>query len=66
MLNNSLLVSLLICKIWKKTKINLGYYVTMVNIWKRLEENPEFLEALNLDKQKIINLAKKYITYYVI
>jgi hypothetical protein len=63
-MNNSLLVSLLISKVWKKLKINLGYYTTMVNIWKSTTKIEGLLEALDLDQEKIIKLASDYSSYY--
>ena len=63
-INKSLIVSLLLCKIWNKLKINLGYYTTTVNIWKCLANIEGLLEALDLDQGKIIDLAKSYSTYY--
>ena len=62
-IKNSLVVSLLINKIWKKLKINLGYYITMVDIWNCILNDNRIKEALNLNNDKIINLAKNYLPH---
>lgn len=63
-INESLKVSLLISKIWKNLKINLGYYTTMVNVWQSILNNDKIKEVLNLTDEKIIELANKYITKF--
>lgn len=59
-INNNLIVSILICKIWKELKINLGYYTTETNIWKCVKCDPRLYDIFKLSDQKVINLAKKY------
>lgn len=65
-INNSLLVSLLISKIWLKLKINLGYYTTMISIWEDIKKYEGLKECLNLTDEKIINLAKNNLTHFQI
>lgn len=59
-INNSLNVSLLISKVWRSLKINLGYYTTMVNIWHCISKIDGLMKVLNLDEEKVIEIAKRY------
>tara|TARA_R110000824_G_scaffold364999_1_gene553486 strand:+ start:68 stop:967 length:900 start_codon:yes stop_codon:yes gene_type:complete len=59
-INNNLSVSILICKVWRHLKINLGYYTTETNIWKCVKCDKRLYDVFKLDDQKIIELAKKY------
>lgn len=59
-INNNLTVSILICKVWKEIKINLGYYTTETNIWRCVKCDPRLYDIFKLDDQKVIDLAKKY------
>lgn len=61
-INNSLEVSLIICKVWKKLNINLGYYTTTINIWDSIRENNRLKEVLEINDEEIISLAKKYLS----
>ena len=61
--NNSLVVSLIVCKAWRELKINLGYYTTTINIWDCVLKINGLKEVLNLTDEIIIETAKKYIPY---
>ena len=62
-INNSLVVSLIICKAWRELKINLGYYTTTINIWDCVLKINGLKEVLNLTDEIIIETAKKHILY---
>lgn len=59
-INNNLTVSILLCKVWRELKINLGYYTTETNIWKCVKCDPRLYDVFRMDEQKVIELAKKY------
>ena len=63
-IKESLKVCLLTAKIWKYLNINLGYYTTMVNIWQTIEKNSQIKELLNLNDEKIIEIANNYISKF--
>ena len=52
-------IILLLCKVWKDRKINLGYYTTNTNIWSCLEKDIRIMEVAGLDKKSIITKANQ-------
>jgi len=65
-INSSLKNTLLTCKIWDELKVNMGYYFTTVSVWKILKNYNNLMKILNLDEEKIINIANEYNNYFEI
>ena len=58
--DSSIKTAILISKIWSLIKINLGYSINLINIWKFIKKNKDIIPYLNLDTESIISLANSY------